>query len=282
MKRRGYLISAAVICVDLLLFPFGGFLIAAAALIYVLGVGGYIARKQCGAISCDQSLGVKHCKLNRCYNHVKEKTEQGSGSFPQNVRVYVIPGEEMNGYCFGFNSIGITEGTLNLDEKTVEAVIAHEIGHIVNGDSVLNMVLAVNVSGILLFLGLWQFFVIAMISLVVFVFWMIGEIRFSFTSCFIVTRLTALVTRLSEGFQAIVLRLCQMVISALSRKGEYMADTFAANLGYAFYLKHFLERFAPDSPSGDHRFFHVVYDTHPSTASRVERLEQYRSSRRVG
>lgn len=34
----------------------------------------------------------------------------------------------MNAYCFGARSIGVTEGALNLDNRTVEAIIAHELG----------------------------------------------------------------------------------------------------------------------------------------------------------
>ena len=39
MKRRGYIISAVLMVIDLLCFAFGGVFIALAAIIYALGIG---------------------------------------------------------------------------------------------------------------------------------------------------------------------------------------------------------------------------------------------------
>lgn len=149
MNRRGYIISAAVLLIDLLCFYFGGAFVALAALIYAAGIGEYIARVKCRAIQCDPALGVKYEKLFNCYQRVKGKIEEEGHRVPSNIKVCLIPGEEMNAYCFGSRSIGVTEGALNLDNKTVEAIIAHEMGHLFNGDSILNMILVANCLGII-------------------------------------------------------------------------------------------------------------------------------------
>ena len=60
MKRRGYIISAVLLVIDLLCFAFGGVFIALAAIIYALGIGEHIARVKYRVIPCDPSLGVKH------------------------------------------------------------------------------------------------------------------------------------------------------------------------------------------------------------------------------
>ena len=56
---------------------------------------------------------------------------------PNNTNIYIVPDQKIQAYAFGWRSIGVTEGALNLDTRTLEALIAHEYGHIVNGDSVL-------------------------------------------------------------------------------------------------------------------------------------------------
>ena len=70
----------------------------------------------------------------------------------------------------------------------------------------------------------------------------------------------------------IVLQASRLVISALCRKSEFIADHFAARIGYTFYLRRFLERFAPDRGTTEQSFFTVLYDTHPSTALRIQQL----------
>lgn len=94
---------------------------------------------------------------SNCYQRVREKVAAEGRNLPNNIKVCLIPGDEMNAYCFGARSIGVTEGALNLDNRTVEAIIAHELGHLTNGDSVLNMVLIVNCLGIIAVLAFYQF-----------------------------------------------------------------------------------------------------------------------------
>lgn len=68
MKRRGYIISAVLLVIDLLCFAFGGVFIALAAIIYALGIGEHIARVKYRVIPCDPSLGVKHTFATRCFD----------------------------------------------------------------------------------------------------------------------------------------------------------------------------------------------------------------------
>lgn len=273
MRRRGYIISTMLLVIDLLSFAFGGAFIALAAVIYALGIGEYVARVKYRAIPSDPSLGVKHAKLNNCYQRVREKITAEGHHLPNNVKVCLIPGDdEMNAYCFGARSIGVTEGALNLDNRTVEAIIAHELGHLTNGDSVLNMVLIVNCLGIIAVLAFYQFALIACIYIIMVICCMVGLFRFSFASYFITSKITGLIRFVMEAAKTIVLQVSRLVISALGRRSEFMADRFAADMGYAFYLRRFLERFAPDTGASGQTFLSVLYDTHPSSALRIQQL----------
>lgn len=51
-QRRGYCLSAAIIALDLLLTPFGGWLAAVASLVWAGGLGEWAARKKLGAVPC--------------------------------------------------------------------------------------------------------------------------------------------------------------------------------------------------------------------------------------
>ena len=281
MKRRGYIISSLLLVIDMLCFAFGGAFIALAAIIYALGIGEYVAKIKYRAIPCDPSLGGKHAKLDNCYQRVREKITAEGHRLPNNVKVCLIPGDEMNAYCFGARSIGVTEGALNLDNRTVEAIIAHEFGHLTNGDSVLNMILIVNCLGILAVLAFYQFALIACVYIIMMICCMVGVVRFSFASCFITRKISELIRVIMEAAKIIVLQMSRLAISALGRKSELLADRFAADIGYSFYLKRFLERFAPDTGSSGRTLLSVLYDTHPSSALRIQQLNSIDEQRIV-
>ncbi len=66
-------------------------------------------------------------------------------------RIYVIPEKGMNAISFGwglpfFSAVGATEGLIKqLDEDELAAVMAHEVGHIVNKDILVSMILTLMV-----------------------------------------------------------------------------------------------------------------------------------------
>ena len=86
--------------------------------------------------------------VQNCFKRVKTKAEADCKYVFKGIKIYYIPSDQINAYAFGWRSIGVTDGALNLDTRTVESLIAHEYGHIVNGDSVLNMVMTVNLKAL--------------------------------------------------------------------------------------------------------------------------------------
>merc|ERR1712014_77915 len=67
--------------------------------------------------------------------------------------IFVVPTEEPNAFAAGLTPgdsvVAVTEGLLNanLSSDELDAVLAHEIGHIFNGDSASAMQIAVMVAG---------------------------------------------------------------------------------------------------------------------------------------
>ena len=163
--------------------------------------------------------------------------------------------------AFG-RSIGITEGALQLDDNTVEAIIAHELGHIAHGDAVLNMVLTANIFSLAGLLVVWQLTLVAVFWLIVLAVALCCGVRFGYVSWMLTDRLSGLLQRVCEGFRSVCVALVQILARAVGRKGELEADAFAVELGYGFALCRFLERFA-DQPQPGRDLFDVLYSTHP-------------------
>lgn len=271
-QRRGYCLSAAIITLDLLLTPFGGWLAAVASLVWAGGLGEWAARRKLGAVPCAGAASRPQRRLERCFARVMAQAEGRLPPFCKEVQLYSLPGRQVNGAAFGWRSIGITEGALQLDDNTVQAIIAHELGHIAHGDAVLNMVLTANIFSLAALLLVWQLAFGVVFWLIVLVVALCG-IRFGCLLWVITDRLSGLLRRGCETFRSVCVALVQILARAAGRKGELQADAFAVELGYGPALCRFLERFSePPQPGRD--LFDVLYSTHPDSALRADHIRR--------
>ena len=233
-QRRGYCLSAAIITLDLLLTPFGGWLAAVASLVWAGGLGEWAARKKLGAVPCTGGVSRSQRRLEACYRRVMAKAGEKLPPFCGEVEIYSLPGQQVNGAAFGWRSIGITEGALQLVWQLAFGVVVFWL-----------IVLAVALCGI----------------------------RFGCLSWVITDRLSGLLRRGCETFRSVCVALVQILARAAGRKGELQADAFAVELGYGPALCRFLERFSePPQPGRD--LFDVLYSTHPDSALRADHIRR--------
>lgn len=273
LRGRGYLYSIMFIALDIIIGGWFGCVVAVLTFLYAFLIGELCARKKYGTRLCNTVNDIQSEKLQRCFLRVKTKATQRYHNVPQNTKVYIVPDSRIQAYAFGWRSIGVTEGALNLDVRTLEALIAHEYGHIVNGDSVLNMTLTASAFGVIAIIAFYQFALIAIVYLFIIIACLLGLLKLSFLSYLITTKLTGFLKKIGEVVQHGALHLCQIIIKAFSRKGELMADSFACSLGYAFYLRRFLERFDNDAPHRE-TLFDALYETHPPRDVRLRNLNK--------
>lgn len=279
-RGRGYVYSAIVLMIDIVVGGELGCIIAAFTFIYVFFIGEWYAKKKYGAISCNASFNNQREKLQQCFLRVDSKANQKYTHMPKNTKIYIIPTQRIKSYTFGWRSIGVTEGALNLDTKTLEAVIAHEYGHIVNGDSVLNMVISASTIGLVALLMLYQFAFITVLYLFVIIACLFGLLKFNFLSYMITTKLTGLIKKIGETIQYGIFHLFQIIIRVFGRKGEIMADSFACSLGYAFYLRQFIKRFDVET-SPRRSILDAIYETSFTQDVRLRNPDIHKIERNV-
>lgn len=278
-RGRGYIYSALVLVLDVLIGGWFGCMVAALTAVYAFFIGEWYAKKKYGAISCDASFSSQRDKLQQCFLRVNTKANQKYAHMPKNTKIYIVPDQKIQAYAFGWRSIGVTEGALNLDTRTLEALIAHEYGHIVNGDSVLNMVLSASAISLVALLAFYQFAFIAIVYLIVIIACLFGLFKFNFLSYMVMTKLTGLFKKIGEVIQHGAFHVFQIIIRAFGRKGELMADSFACSLGYAFYLRRFLERFDIEAPRRE-TVLDALYETHPPRDVRLRNPDMLQIDRR--
>ncbi|RUM62803.1 MAG: zinc metalloprotease HtpX [Sulfurimonas sp.] len=187
-------------------------------------------------------------------------------------KVYIIPDDTPNAFATGRNpshaAVAVTEGLLKLlDEHEIEGVLAHEMSHVKHYDILIGTIAATLAGAIALLAQFGMFF-------------RGGDNRNNI--------LVSLVLMLVMPLAASIIQM------AVSRNREYMADEGAAELtGHPEWLQSALSKLDMYARSGDlhhatpqtaHMFiinpfsghnisFKSLFSTHPSTASRIERLE---------
>ena len=191
-------------------------------------------------------------------------------------RLYLIPSPSPNAFATGRNpshaAVAVTEGARRLlSREELRGVLAHELGHVVNRDILIASIAATMAGAITMLANFARFAAI---------FGGLGGGR----------------NRRGGGleilFMAILAPIAALLVQmAVSRSREYAADAKSAELtrnpeGLANALRK-LEAYSKQvpletSPDSAHMFivnplsgsgFRTLFSTHPSTESRIERLE---------
>lgn len=215
------------------------------------------------------AIPVDHNSATGLYEIVEKLSHRANLPMPA---LYIIPEQQPNAFATGRNyenaAVAVTQGLLDLmTEEEVEAVIAHELSHIKHYDMLIGTVTATIAGAIAMLAQFGMFFgggrdrpnFIVMIALM-----------------FIMPMAASII---------------QMTVS---RKREYMADEGAAKMtGHPDWLQSALAKLdsyarGTDMPEADPQTAHMfiinpftgknvsmkqLFSTHPSTESRIERLE---------
>lgn len=120
--------SIGGILVMALVFGFGGSFIS-------LAMSKWMAKRSTGAVIIEQPQNATEHWL---VNTVRRQAQQAGIGMPE-VAIYDSP--EMNAFATGMNRnnalVAVSTGLLhNMSEQEVEAVLAHEVSHVANGDMV--------------------------------------------------------------------------------------------------------------------------------------------------
>lgn len=196
-------------------------------------------------------------------------------------RIYIIPERVPNAFATGRNpqnaAVAVTEGLLELlSEEEVEAVLAHELSHVKHYDILIGTIAATFAGAISFIANMMQFGA------------MFGNRERNGNPILMIV-------------MAILLPIAAMIIQmSVSRSREYMADAGAAKLtAHPEWLQSALSKldtYAKQAqmhdatPATAHMFIinpftksnfslSSLFSTHPSTAERIERLEQMRGGK---
>lgn len=198
--------------------------------------------------------------LEAVYNNAKEK----SPNMVDSIHLKMIPGNETNAYAIGRRTICVTEGVLNLSDEMIMGIFAHEIGHIANRHSQIQLLI-----------GGANIFISTFILILKAIAWMItgtfglfalGSRKFT-TGCLI-----GLVGSLSTILVYLWVKLCGLFLMWSSRKNEFVADEYAYSIGFGNQLAYVLDNVIETQTKNG--FLKALYSSHPERNERIARLQE--------
>lgn len=182
----------------------------------------------------------------------------------ERVNVKIIRDQTPNAFALGKHTIALTEGLLQLPDDVVMAVIAHEIGHLAYGHTVIQLLI-----------GGGNVFISGFLFLIKVVYWIFTAIMglFSIASrSGIMGIFTALFAGVSYSLTWVWVKFCKLFLMWSMRQNELVADDFAAKIGFGYELAFALDNQLCDVPHNG--FLNALYDSHPRNDDRIAALQE--------
>lgn len=199
-------------------------------------------------------------QLLELFDYAKARGAAYSKMIDYDLKLYIIDSVAINAFTIGKHTIAVTRGLMSfMTDEEIEAIIAHEMGHIINGDGQVGILVSLASN-----IYLWSIMLAAKILRLLETF--LGGNSF-FGS------LIGFVRNIIEIGRNYAITLLTILVSSTSRKEEFKADKVAYKLGYGEPLLSALYKFYDMEISDKKKLLEKLQSSHPKTAYRIEALE---------
>jgi heat shock protein HtpX len=203
-------------------------------------------------------IPIFHDVIDTIYQDKRKRTKEY-----RRLELCIIDKLQVNACAIGRRTIAITKGAMRtFDEEQLKGVIAHEIAHIKNGDTIAKMYLLVGSGYFYLFVSLFKIIILSMDKITQ----NIKEKSLGNFSCSVVRTTSNIVVSLLSLFS-------QIVLSMKSRKIEYRADETAYEWGLGSELISALYLLEKICLGDDRTVTQKLTASHPRVTKRIGRLE---------
>ena len=155
---------------------------------------------------------------------VLKKTKENSPYTVNKVNLTMIHDETPNAFAVGRKTICITDALLNLSDDDILGILAHEVGHLAYGHSIVQLII-----------GGGNVFIWVAIFLIKIACWTITAILglFAIRSRRLISGvLLAGIASLSSNLIWLWTEFCLLFLRWSMRQNEFVADEFAYNIGF--------------------------------------------------
>jgi len=232
-------------------------------------VGEWFMRKMDGVreIETQMELDILDPLFAEVYHEANQKYDYLSC----NIELYIKDEADINGYAYGTNTIVLTRGAVEMmDEDQIKGVLAHEFGHLANGDT--RMLLALTVGN-----GFFSiFYMLAGLVNRIINHYLKDTSHIEFLSIHYCAYVLPLkFSRFVLTKTVLLIQLISALLIAVGRRNnEYRADEFACEIGYQEHLRSVLYLLHETNINQKLSFMEKMKSSHPHIAKRINRLEQ--------
>ena len=198
------------------------------------------------------------------FDEVFSEVEKEHPKVNQKIGIYIIDEMTINACAIGWRTIAVTQGAIDtLSREQLKGLIAHEFGHIIHGDTIINMIIYLG-SGIFTILSLW---------LSVSMYW----IR-KLSEMFDRSKVISLFVNILMFIAGILMIFCTFILQtglAINSRGhEFKADMFAHEIGFGSELISAFYILQKTALQGNDSIAKKLQATHPHIARRIGALEK--------
>ena len=199
--------------------------------------------------------------LEIVYNKAKKKSKHMVNS----INLKVIYDPSANAYAIGRKTICVTTGLFQLSDECIIGILAHEVGHIANRHSEIQVLIGsanLFISVILLALKIISWIITGACSIFAF------NSRNAIATFILV--LTGVISSLSIWLWT---KICMIFLMISSRMNEYVADKYAYEIGFGLGLAKALEIIEGEQLP-QNGLIRALYHSHPNYNERIAKLQE--------
>lgn len=237
---------------------------------YLTPVGTIIMRFQLKMRGPTQS---EYERIKPIFDAVYQRAKEKNPGLPNDIRWFMEDDSAPNAFAVGRHTIGFTTGLLSVcTDNEIAAVLGHEFGHIAHWDVVRSVLL---VESNFIFV-IFQRICVLLVKLICFGVGLIFSMMDNNTSALTISEYAGrFFAWLTNWYISIIYYICIIPSYAASRRQEFAADKFSAQLGLYSGLISFFTRYKSQPNGFIMTIKKMLYGTHPSNEKRVERLNEF-------
>lgn len=203
------------------------------------------------------------------FEEVYEEVTDFTPNINRYIRLYITDSMSVNAFAVGRKTITVTRGAIHaFSRDELKGILAHEFGHIANGDTKALLIKLVG-NG---FFSLIIFALRVIMNIIQATTAILGKnnvvILFYAVFAFIIRTVI-------DAFIFALIFIGDVIIALNSRYSEYLADEYAHLIGYGTDLKSALYLISKISIPRKATLTERLKASHPYTKARIERLEEY-------
>jgi len=201
-------------------------------------------------------------RLLPLFDEVYHEAVRVDSNLSKNIQLYIQEDMDINAFAFGKNTLVLTRGSIQLlSDECLKGLMAHEFGHFSHYDTVVLLIAVVG--------NILLSFVMKAITVITRILLFIVKNK-DVTFSIIFKMLYRIIMRVEKVIQS----LGDIILMAVSREHEYMADAFAVKCGYASELVTVLSLIYETSISKPGSIIEQLKSTHPPITERIREIEK--------